>query len=83
MERKKRYKIKQMMPIPEGYEVMQAIVQGDGSRMMEAAAILLIPAPQAVTQAEHRRLPAARTAIQLPARISNQKRKDPAMLQQS
>ena len=32
MERKKRYKIKQMMPIPEGYEVMQAIVQGDGSQ---------------------------------------------------
>ncbi len=43
MERKKRYKIKQMMPIPEGYEVMQAIVQGDGSRMMEAAADSIFP----------------------------------------
>lgn len=31
MERKKRYKIKQMMPIPEGYEVMRRLSREMGA----------------------------------------------------
>ena len=37
MDQRKNYTIKQIMPLPEGYEVMMEVAQQDGTKMMEAA----------------------------------------------
>ena len=43
MENDERITIKQMMPIPEGYEVMMEVIQRDGTEEMEAARDSLFP----------------------------------------
>ena len=43
MDQRKNYTIKQIMPLPEGYEVMMEVAQQDGTKMMEAAKETLFP----------------------------------------
>ena len=43
MDQRKNYTIKQMMPLPEGYEVMMEGTQQDGTKVMEAAKETLFP----------------------------------------
>ena len=43
MDQRKNYTIKQIMPLPEGYEVMMEVAQQDGTKMMEAAKETLLP----------------------------------------
>lgn len=43
MNQRKNYTIKQMMTLPEGYEVMMEVAQRDGTKGMEAAKETLFP----------------------------------------